>query len=186
MKRIDELSEPPVVGKFYLVPMARELWFNSNGIWPILLPFHEDAEIISFGWDHAHIDRRFLTPRQWECARRNHYYSSAERSADAMPLSRYSTDPQTKRGEARPRPAVEWKRRRCYREITPHAARTVPAHWLPALESAYADCRLKPGLICPHRGAHLGSMPVDADGNVVCPMHGLKWNVATGALVRTP
>lgn len=50
--------------------------------------------------------------------------------------------------------------------------------WL-ALESAYANCRLKPGNVCPHRGIDLTPFE-DADGIAVCPGHGLKWNLRTG------
>jgi len=186
MQRIDELTAPPVVGKFYLVPTAREIWDGRMGVWPILLPFHEDAEIIGFRWDHAHLDRRFLTPSQWAGADFGFY--TAERNVDGRPLSQYASDgdlPSLRRA-SRPRPAVEWRRRKCYREITPHIVHSMKDKaWFPRLESAYAHCRLKPGLICPHRGAHLGSMPVDEHGHVICPMHGLKWNVQTGELVRT-
>ena len=56
--------------------------------------------------------------------------------------------------------------------------------WLPDLEAAHAGRRLKPGLVCPHRGASLeGIQPVD--GVVTCPLDGLKWCVETGALVAT-
>jgi hypothetical protein len=188
MQRIDELTTPPVVGQFYLVPTAREIWLNKMGIWPILLPFHEDAEIIKFKCDHAHLDRRFMTPRQYAYAAGDSAFFSVKRIIDGMPLSRYASDPDITRGRdpGRPRPPIVWRRRKCYRKMTPHVVReTTEPHWLAALESAYAGCRLKPGLICPHRGAHLGSMPIDADGNVVCPMHGLKWNVVTGELVRS-
>lgn len=182
MRRIDELTEPPVIGQFYLVPTARELWLNRLDAWPILLPFHEDAEIIGFKDDHAHLDRRFMTPRQFRYAETGFYTS--ERSIDGFPLSRYATDGK-REGGPRPRPTVEWRRRKCYREMTPHCVHQMGNKaWFPRLEDAYANCRLKPGLVCPHRGAHLGSLPVDADGNVVCPMHGLKWNLVTGELVR--
>lgn len=37
--------------------------------------------------------------------------------------------------------------------------------------------------ICPHRGISLASFPVDDDGCVTCPGHGLKWNLTTGEMV---
>jgi len=36
--------------------------------------------------------------------------------------------------------------------------------------------------ICPHQGAHLGSIAPDKYGNKVCPLHGLMWG-ADGSLV---
>lgn len=44
---------------------------------------------------------------------------------------------------------------------------------------------LKPGLICPHRGADLSHCPPDEHGVVECPMHGVKWNIHTGQMVRS-
>jgi hypothetical protein len=186
MQRVDELTEPPIVGQYYMVPTARELWLNKMSDWPILLPFHEDTEIIKFKWDHAHLDRRFMTPRQYAYAAGDRAFFSTKRIIDGMPMSRYASDHDLTRGRdpVRPRPRVVWRRRKCYRKMTPHVVReTNEPNWLTELEAAYANCHLKPGMICPHRGAHLGSMPVDAEGNVVCPMHGLKWNVATGEMV---
>ncbi len=34
--------------------------------------------------------------------------------------------------------------------------------------------------ICPHAGAHLAGGYVDAKGQVVCPLHGFKFNLETG------
>ena len=58
--------------------------------------------------------------------------------------------------------------------------------WQHALEAAYADTRLKAGLICPHRGADLSTFQPDKNGCVTCPLHGLQWNVETGELVPVP
>jgi hypothetical protein len=35
---------------------------------------------------------------------------------------------------------------------------------------------------CPHKGMPLDGMPIDAEGRVVCPGHGLRWNLKTGKL----
>jgi hypothetical protein len=53
--------------------------------------------------------------------------------------------------------------------------------WQPRLESEYAAIRAA-CTRCPHRGFSLAGLPVK-DGKVVCPGHGLQWNVKTGALV---
>ena len=34
--------------------------------------------------------------------------------------------------------------------------------------------------ICPHAGAHLVAGYIDARGQVVCPLHGFKFNLETG------
>lgn len=52
----------------------------------------------------------------------------------------------------------------------------------PALAHAYRDQTLggDNGMICPHRGYDLSSVPPDDDGIVECPLHGLRWCVRTG------
>ncbi|MBV8972986.1 MAG: hypothetical protein JO290_11925, partial [Sphingomonadaceae bacterium] len=52
-----ELTEPVVVGKWYLVPQLPD----DDGNWmPVRLPVRDDA---GTPWDHAHIDERFVTAR---------------------------------------------------------------------------------------------------------------------------
>ena len=56
--------------------------------------------------------------------------------------------------------------------------------WFADLEDHYSDKQLKENRICPHRGADLSTFTPDADGCITCPLHGLKWHVETGKLVR--
>lgn len=58
-----------------------------------------------------------------------------------------------------------------------------PPHWLEEMEKAYAHNRLRDGHICPHRGISCRGVIAESDGGVVCPGHGLKWNLETGQLV---
>ena len=39
--------------------------------------------------------------------------------------------------------------------------------------------------ICPHRGVNLASVP-QKKGCVICPAHGLAWQIKTGKLVKLP
>jgi hypothetical protein len=48
-----------------------------------------------------------------------------------------------------------------------------------SLEKAYAGCVLKDGHICPHRGIDLRPF-AKPDGTVICPGHGLRWDLNTG------
>lgn len=76
------------------------------------------------------------------------------------------------------------RRMKCVREFPTYPLKLLsgPRGWLPKLEAAYADCKLKPGMVCPHRGIPLADVPA-VDGIVTCPGHGLRWNVATGELL---
>lgn len=42
------------------------------------------------------------------------------------------------------------------------------------------------GRKCRHLGADLGNGSIDADGCLVCPWHGAKYDVGTGAMVLGP
>ena len=76
-------------------------------------------------------------------------------------------------------------RRKCQREMP-----DFPSHvdgWLNTghrhLEAAYRGCRLKPDHpVCPHKGFPLEGLP-EKDGVVICPGHGLAFDMNTGELV---
>lgn len=70
-----------------------------------------------------------------------------------------------------------WERRKCY-----HNSSWMPNPLCQTLEPEFAHCTLKEGR-CPHRNFPLNGLEPDSDGNVICPGHGLKWNLATGKLV---
>jgi len=111
-----------------------------------------------------------------------HYYDT---SADmALAVSPLQTHPGLNRdGLAGP---VE-RRRLCRRKMPDRTffddSSAVPAKII-AFRRAFAAARLKPGMICPHKGVCLKSMPV-IDGVVRCPAHGLRWNAETGEAVTT-
>lgn len=166
------------VGQFYNVPCVRGAWGTDSRVrdWPVMGALHEDGDIIGFKWKHYHIDWRFVA--------RPHDSLSLREGADG-----HTTTAQHR--YARPLmvwdrmnylglPAPVLRRRKCVRAHTlPFDAR--PIKWLPKLEAAHADCKMV-GRICPHRGYDLSHEPVDENGVVTCPCHGLRWNVFTGAL----
>lgn len=167
------------IGKFYDVPCVKALpRFNLGaGLIPIFGPLHSDAEFIKFPAPHWHIDFRFLRKRAWprmwrvmvsgEKACYNHVAQKDPNWGE--PILDHSFGVQTRKMQ-------------CKREWPTYPYEL--AQWLPALESAFAGARLKPGLVCPHKGIPLESCPRDGDV-VTCPGHGLRWNVKTGELVPT-
>ena len=46
MEYIDSMTAPPVAGRFYMVPTIRCRWNRCTGVYPVIGPKHEDAEII--------------------------------------------------------------------------------------------------------------------------------------------
>ena len=58
--------------------------------------------------------------------------------------------------------------------------------WLMKLTAAYQNAKLRPDMICPHRGTDLSGIEPQ-DDVITCPLHGLRWNAQTGeALVAVP
>lgn len=168
MQRVDEMTEPPIVGQTYLVPCVygttdkrddpeRYCWL------PIIGPPHSDKEYIGFEPVHFHYDHRFLSPRE-----RGSFYLS-------HPLFYVMSNWDRTIG-------IKHQELRCLREVHgyPHAS------FHDDLSDAYAAKRVTCGK-CPHRGLPLGSLPRIPGTNIVtCPGHGLQWDLETGSLVRKP
>lgn len=168
MDRVDEMTTPPVVGRFYLVPCVRlRLTGGGTSWWPTQGPPHEDADI-GVPQVHYHHDPRFWTKAQLSGWLR------------PLPLVLGSV---TEKAAILEGPA--YMRRRCSGSMPIFPRERVQDLWLPALEQTHAAATLRGACkVCPHRGIPLASLPVAADGTVTCPGHGLRWDVSTGRLVR--
>lgn len=169
---IEAVAEP-VVGRFYWVPCvelpkATPYWAKVTRrrprlrVVPVLGPGHEDNEIIGFKLDHWHLDWRFINDRalaRWP-RRDNDFMATVQTtSVDGNELT------------------LVRHRLRCRRPMP-----TFPQHeaeWGPKLEQAYARHTLGKCRTCPHRGIPLNGIRAQ-NGILVCPGHGLAWNLATG------
>ena len=68
---------------------------------------------------------------------------------------------------------LRWLKRRVLSQWpAPHF---LPRSQAPHLERQYADARVVNGR-CPHLGFDLTTLPANADGHRVCPLHGLCWD----------
>lgn len=165
-----DLREPPIVGRYYLVPLVTYLWFGRTDHWPVLGPAHHDVEHFNFPAVHYHIDVRFLTARQAAfCARGGFGPNGIEAIAQRSPL-------QT-RGQPIPKGLPRLSRRKCrsdsvlymFGEAQP--VKDLRANYpSPAQPIRRADGRL----LCPHRKVDLSSFRPDSLGIVTCPLHGLR------------
>jgi hypothetical protein len=159
------------VGKFYDVPCVRTLcavWGSEPGLWlPIFGGLHEDADIIGFQWQHWHIDWRFASNKfmerasyKWEHRYDKSFFARVVRERDLAD-------------------GITIKRRKCLRQMPDFPSQV---EWMLELEKEYRNHVLSDCLKCPHRGANLSAMVPDENGLVVCPMHGLRWNVKSRTL----
>ena len=175
MQRVSEIEGEPVVGRYYLVPSIR-----IRGVWiPIFGPKHEDRDYIGFTQHHYHFDLRFLSDAYIKF-RVGHYYEKEQKPTCAPEQFMMQVVTVEIYGES----AVVERRKLCRRRmpIFPTTTGVTTKNWFPKLEAAYAETKLNCAR-CPHRGFPLSKDNADEDGNVVCPGHGLCFNLNTGRLV---
>lgn len=177
---VEECSDV-VVGCYYMVPTIRrsdklEETPQHPRVVPVLGTLHEDVEVIGFKDRHWHPDRRFIS-QEWLDYAWNHWGNIFT----PCPTHTYSP------GRLRV-PESDWplwfdngpRKMKCKRLVDSASFPVVT--WHKQLETKYKDNRLR-NMICPHRGISCVGVKAEADGGVVCPGHGLKWNPATGELM---
>ena len=170
-ERVDRLTAPPVVGRFYLVRTVRGLFLGFEDDWPVIGPKHDDVEFFKFTYPHYHVDHRFI------------------RCSDARAIERQAYPLHGRPDLGRPLGAPRWSRRKCVRtwfgSIIP-TTRYVDTRPLYELRAAFMgkQCARDAagGFICPHRNAPLGSIEPRA-GVITCPLHGLRIDAATGVVL---
>lgn len=181
LQRVDEMLEPPFVGRFYLVPGATHIFLYRAGWYPVIGAKHEDAEHIKFPHQHYHPDWRFMPEWSWEQST-----DIGVQRAFGSPLC-HRPIPWSDMNEVAPFGPLTYRRRKCKR-IPPVNTIFAEQKNGRALHDAWLgkDAHRGPfGLICPHRGTALGTMPINEDGTVTCPLHGLKFCARTGKSVPT-
>lgn len=177
-----DLREPPVPGRFYLVPVVRRYpWHGRVDDWPVIGPKHDDREHFNFPDVHYHLDPRFLTSAQEQFVRRqgarvgrSSYTPGAAGDAVEYAVSGY---PLSNRDWQLPPGRPELVRRRCRRAS--YTFGMFPERRVQSMRAALGDpaepIRLADGrLLCPHRKVDLSQFPPDESGIVTCPLHGLR------------
>jgi hypothetical protein len=188
--RVDQLTQPPIVGQFYDVPCigveqpavsslrrscSRELlpWMSEDefawveSLRPVLLPYHADPEM-GEPIGHFHIDLRFLSDlrlhdlTQFVKATLQRELSPPELLyfVDVMPILE------------NPSAALTWVNLQCHRQMPEFPADTaqdpVSFAYLQSFVGQPLDCGR-----CPHRGVYVASGQRTQSNQVVCPGHGL-------------
>src|SRR5437868_7625480 len=188
------IIENPVIGHWYHVP---GVLIDRFGYIPIHGPWHEDKEVIKFDRHHYHCDWRFASKRFFDYVWRTVTVPEWVTKEDGKVHNRVITEAMTR-----------WilRRKKCMWPMPDFPN----AKWLATFEETYRDHVLSPKcLICPHRGMPLlhgtvrrelplpspteppvfqnsyRALPFDESSHltVVCPGHGLKWDLSTGRVV---
>lgn len=185
LQRVTTLREPPIVGRFYLVPTVEYIWGRRQDAWPVFLPKHEDAEHLNFRYSHYHVDPRFLSAVQrrhvtaWsEEVGEERWRREVEQVAQRSPLSRVEYGA----SESDPHGPIVWRRRRCSQaRIEYHYHDHIDRKLRPAFAGRVCH-RSQTGWICPHKRFPLGSI-APVDGVVTCPLHGLRIDAESGRVL---
>lgn len=169
-------SKPYVVGRRYPIKMVYGRLYTRLGWWPVLGELHEDKDIVGFKFLHFHIDWRFASAGQLKFLERREC-GARERAWYGVPLMLTERIGEGAHFTAGPRNyQTRVSRMTCKRDWLPYPHHR--AGWQRRMKEAYADSCLVRG-ICPHRGYDLSHEPV-IDGVVTCPLHGLRFDAATG------
>lgn len=202
LQTIEDLREPPVIGRYYLVPCVYYWYDYRLRWWPVTGPRHEDAEHLDFAAVHYHFDRRFLPARMFsDHVSRIHpsrlrYWGVTPRHPDttnaARPLSEFASKPHPwRKGEyGGPMPAPVLRRRKCIVADVGFPSVDAGGERFERFHAAYEGKRCGRDaagrLICPHKGALLDSIAPDKNGIGICPLHGLAIDMREGTVVRRP
>ena len=173
IERFDDLTEPPVIGRYYLVRCIFATFNIGKKEWlPVMGPRHDDAKWIGFKWAHYHLNRFFLS-------------DADEEQSVTLPVSE-----RPDRSFNYPITESILLRRKCRRSTpTPFPVdKVLKTEQFTAMYRHYTgeQCRRQSGWICPHKGFDLGAMTVDPDGAITCPMHGLRIDNETGIVRSVP
>lgn len=181
---LSELREPPVVGRYYMVPVVRHPWHGRTDDWPVFGPMHTDREFFGFDAAHYHVDMRFIGKRHTAWAIRQLWYRNRSGDEDKDLALVCSVYPLADRLTALPTGRPGLARRRCVRShvgtpllqhMKADMRENFRAHYGDTPEHPAAAIRKADGRrLCPHRKVDLSSLSPDANGVVVCPLHGLR------------
>lgn len=199
-QNISEVEGLPVVGRRYWVPCVRA----ANMLWPVLGPQHADPDL-GAPEEHLHCDGRFMDERQIQfnldqlfavAKRLPDLWLTEEVKALGITTVEEGFAPLRVRGSTHAAslaatlalPVASLHPPTLHLRVCKRETPTSPPGWfLPALESQHSSAKAHDCRVCPHRGTPLTGLPVDNEGGVVCPAHGLRWAKSTGLLMpRVP
>jgi nitrite reductase/ring-hydroxylating ferredoxin subunit len=182
LERVIELSAPPVVGRWYLVPTVR--WGYMNDVardWPVFLPKHEDARFFEFKDVHYHPDPRFIS-KALDALVWGIDAPDQLGNLQRAPLARKLHGPWSKIEPGEP----VWRRRLCQTTDVSYQFGHYAA--VAALRDHFAGQRCKSnrhGWVCPHQHWPMGSLAPDENGVLTCPLHGLRVRAADGLVLQS-
>lgn len=180
-----------VVGETYLVPTVPVVFKHPSRRvirCAVIGPPHSDPEF-GVGGVHVHHDERF-TPEEVLDLLRQYNPDPLAVFVEDLPYGMrevrgLSDLPSDEEAVGWYRQVLEYLPMVCVREFrTSMPPVSVMPDYFPRLAEAMGNARMK-CLTCPHKGFPLAGVKPDDGGVVLCPAHGMRWNLATGEFVPT-
>jgi len=177
----------PDVGRTYLVPSVFAIWNGDKKWWPVMGRQHSDSRFFGFEAQHYHVDMRFLPRLKIQCTALFECDETDPQKAFRKGVMLLSASPLQVNSELNqvglhtPVP----RRAKCqsavvdmaaYRDFSAKAQAEMAATLPPAKRGDDGH------FICPHQGFSLKQISPDEQGQLVCPLHGLKICAKSGAL----
>ncbi len=155
------------LGKWYLV--AHAILYKGQGTLVPVHPLHHKDVHFSIKVPHFHIDGRFRIPS----GIRTSFFMTGGRTNNVI-----MTEEQKDSGEFFPNVTIVYRRRKCIRlETGVRPPKTKSGmYWDWYGEYVGKSCK---GKMCPH----LGTVMVERDGRLECPLHGLIANKETKRII---
>lgn len=182
--RVESLQTEPTIGETYLVRCVMAQTFGEvKPEWlPIIGKKHNDKKYGFGTYEHYHFDVRFLNEKQYdrltkliEDERKNPRYIHPALN----PLQWVCSEKEVMDGTEIKRPFV------CLRAMPEYPADNSSVSTQTNFVEAHREKCFKPSRpFCPHQKVYLGNLPCTIDQKVVCPGHGLAWNLATGKMIE--
>ena len=178
-----------VLGKFYsrLCVRAASVGKNRNPRWwPVIGPMHKDEDVVNARVLHYHVDYRFLEMsirRQFLDAYINPVYGQVIQHVAPLGLDEQPPLMLETIGEMDiPVQSYLRARRLKLKAHYPEYPFAIPP-WLKELHEIYQGQSWGVNYICPHQQSPLTGLQPDCDGNITCPLHGLRFNAETGVVL---
>lgn len=143
-------------------------YFNPGEWVPLIGEKHCDAEIINFPIEHYHVDWRFVTTGKFKRVKER-YWPKEHNYYLAIVMATHAFS------------EIKTIRLKMLRQMPDYPN---PVRFTHELEAHYKNATAKKHR-CPHQGADLSSIAPNDQGQIVCPLHGLRFCQKSLKLITT-
>jgi hypothetical protein len=158
MSQIYEIGESYEVTVGRVNPDYFGSYFSPNEWVPLIGEKHCDTELIYFPLQHYHVDWRFVKDRKFKKVKESHWPKGRNYFMGIVIIAQSISE-------------IKIMRMKMLRQMPEYPN---PIIFTKPLEQHYQGAVAKKHR-CPHQGADLSSIAPNEKGQIVCPLHGLRF-----------